>query len=86
MNRLESHFAKFDSNFKYVQPVVEDNGGLLRSSVTCERNREAAVIFTVVKQVGRALTGPTAGFGLRIFVAVAFLTVLFGLQAIAVGL
>jgi hypothetical protein len=53
--------------------------------VTCERKREAAVIVTMVKEVGRALTCPSAGLCLRIAVAAAFLTVLFGLQAFAVG-
>jgi len=44
------------------------------------------VIVTVVKEVGRALTCPSAGFCLRIAVAAAFLTVLFGLQAIVIGM
>ena len=65
---------------------MEDKGGPERSSVTCERNREAAVIFTVVRQVGRVLRCPSTGFCLRIAVAAAFLTVIFGLQAIAVGM
>jgi hypothetical protein len=53
--------------------------------VTCERNREAAVIVTMVKEVGRACIGPSAGYCLRIAVAAAFLTVLFCLQKIAIG-
>ncbi|WP_256469710.1 hypothetical protein [Pleomorphomonas sp. NRK KF1] len=44
------------------------------------------MIVTMVKGVGRALTCPSAGFCLRLAVAAAFLTVLFGLQAIAVGI
>ena len=63
----------------------EELAGPHRSWVTCERNREAAVIVTMVKEVGRTLVCPSAGFCLRIAVAAAFLTVLFGLQAIAVG-
>jgi hypothetical protein len=63
-------------------------GGTSRIStfeVTCERNREAAVIVTMVQEVARALTCPSAGFCLRLAIAAAFLTALFGLQAIAVG-
>ena len=63
-------------------------GGTCRASsfrVTCERNREAAVIVTMVKEVGRAVIGPCAGYCLRIAVAAAFLTVLFCLQKIAIG-
>ncbi|WP_281170314.1 hypothetical protein [Pleomorphomonas koreensis] len=43
------------------------------------------MIVTMVKEVGRACIGPSAGFCLRIAVAAAFLTVLFCLQRIAIG-
>ena len=71
--------------FHDLRSGVEELAGPHGLSVTCERKREAAVIVTMVKEMGRALTCPSAGLCLRIAVAAAFLTVLFGLQAFAVG-